>query len=99
MPRKTRSSNIEKGNLVEFTRVPKQSYTMGDGEYGVAIEDERPNRTVMVELADGSRYLARYIHAYAWAGWFPEELEPVFEKYNRDLIDRFEDELEDEGGF
>lgn len=75
---------VKKGNPVEFTREHHQSYTIGgdDGEYGIAIEDERPDHSVMVELADGTTYLAKHIHAYAWGGWIPEELEPTFMKHN-----------------
>ncbi len=84
MPKKSKTGKIEKGDPVEFTRTAQRSYTMGDGEFGIAIEDERPNMTVMVELADGSHYLAKHIHAYAWGSWLPEELEPVYEKYHQD---------------
>jgi len=80
---------IQKGNPVEFTRTQQRYHKTGDGEFGIAIEDERPNVTVMVELADGSHYLARHIHAYAWGGWLPEELEPVYEKYNRGSDDDY----------
>lgn len=73
---------IKKGNPIEFTRTNPRSYSMGSGEYGIAIEDERADASVMVELADGSTYLARYIHAYAWGGWLPDELEPVYAKHN-----------------
>jgi hypothetical protein len=73
---------IKKGNPVEFTRKPCAHYTMGDGEYGIAIEDERPDHSVTVVLANGDTYLARHIHAYAWSGWLPEELESVFALHN-----------------
>lgn len=76
------SARIKKGNPVEFTRKYQRHYAMGDGEFGIAVEDERPDGSVTVELADGSKYLARHIHAYAWGGWLPEELEPAYAKYN-----------------
>ena len=78
------SHTIKKGDPVEFTRQLVQNYKMGDGEFGIAVEDQRPDRSVMVELADGSKYLARHIHAFAWSGWMPEELEPIWEKYHRE---------------
>lgn len=72
---------IKKGNPVEFTREYVRDYDIGDGEYGIAIEDEAADKTVKVELADGSIYQARYIHAYAWAGWLPDDLEAVHIKH------------------
>jgi hypothetical protein len=69
------ADKIKKGNAVEFTRDYRQNYTMGTGEYGIAVEDERSDHSVTVELKDGSTYRARHIHAYAWMGWIPEELE------------------------
>ena len=85
--------SIKKGHPVEFTRKYAQHHTAGDGEFGIAIEDERPDRTVTVELADGSHYLARYIHAYAWAGWLPEELEPVWAKYHPESEGPFDEDI------
>jgi hypothetical protein len=73
---------IKKGDPVEFTRQYKQHHTLGEGEYGIATEDERSDHSVQVELADGSTYLARHICAYAWAGWLPENLEETHLKYN-----------------
>jgi hypothetical protein len=73
--------SIKKGNPVEFSRSAKRIHTMGEGEIGIAIEDERADRTVTVELADGSTFLARHIHAYGWSGWLPEELETVLVKH------------------
>jgi hypothetical protein len=78
---------VKKGNPVEFTREYVAHYDVGDGEndlavFGIAIEDERSDRTVMVELADGTTYLARYIHAYAWGGWLPDNLEETYLKHN-----------------
>jgi hypothetical protein len=83
------SMKIKKGNPVEFTRNNPRVYTIGggDGEYGIAIEDERDDMSVTVELADGSTYLARHIHAYAWAGWLPDDLEPIYMKHNPDTDD------------
>lgn len=76
------TSSVKKGNLVEFTRDHQDRYTFGDGEFGVATENERPDHTVMLELADGSNYLAKHIHAFGWAGWFPDELEVAYGKHN-----------------
>lgn len=75
---------VKRGNPVEFTREWTNHHTIGEGEFGIAIEDARADKTVMVELANGSRYLAKYIHAYAWTGWVPDELEELYEKYNAD---------------
>ena len=82
---------IKKGNPVEFTRDYRQYYTMGTGEYGIAIEDERLDRSVTVELADGSTYLAKHIHDYAWMGWLPDELEKVRYKHNDSYGDYYDD--------
>ncbi len=76
------SATIKKGDLVEFTRTPVRHYTMGDGEVGVATEDERPDGSVRVELANRSTFQARYIHAYGWGGWMPEDIEPIWAKYH-----------------
>jgi hypothetical protein len=73
--------NVKKGDPVEFTRDYRQSYTLGTGEYGIAIEDETP-RGVRVEMADGSIVLAEHIHACSWGGWLPEDLEDAFERHN-----------------
>jgi len=81
MRRPNPARNVKRGDLVEFTRDYRIDYTVGDGEFGVAVEDERSDRTVLVELADGSTYRARFIHAYAWGGWMPEELESTYMKY------------------
>lgn len=72
---------IRKGDPVEFSREYIAHYIMGTGEIGIATEDERVSGSVTVELADGSTLLAVHIHAYAWAGWLPEELESVRMKY------------------
>src|ERR1700733_11893924 len=80
-------SRIRTGNPVEFTREHRQNYTMGDGLFGIAIEDERADGSVKVEMADGTIYHARHIHAYAWHGWLPEDLEPVYAKYNKDTYE------------
>jgi hypothetical protein len=37
--------------------------------------------TVKVETSRGTE-LARYIYAYAWMGWVPEDLEAIYEKHN-----------------
>lgn len=66
---------IQKGHPVEFTREYVSNYVVGEGEFGIAVENERTDNTVCVELADGTHYLAKHIHAYGWAGWIPEELE------------------------
>lgn len=76
---------IQVGDPVEFTREHIANYTVGDGEYGIAIENERSDGSVMVELADGSTYLAKHIHAFAWSGWLPDDLEAVYNKYNDDF--------------
>lgn len=34
------------------------------------------------ELPDGSTFLARHVHAFAWGGWLPEELEKTYDKHN-----------------
>jgi hypothetical protein len=75
---------IKKGDPVEFTRDYRQHYATGDGEYGIAIEGERSDNSVTVELANGFIYLARYIHACSWVGWIPEDLEEVQYKHNSD---------------
>jgi hypothetical protein len=81
---------IKKGNPVEFTRQSVQHHTIGEGEFGIAIEDEQPDLTVKVELGSGEIYTARYIHAYAWGGWLPEDLEQVYLKHNPDSTDYFD---------
>jgi hypothetical protein len=83
-------SKVKKGNPVEFTRKHIQHYTMGDGEYGIAIEDERADGSVKVELASGEIYLAKHIHAFAWGGWMPEDLEKVWIKHNPPSFDDFD---------
>lgn len=75
---------VKKGNPVEFTREFKQHHVVGEGEFGIAIEDERADRTVTVELADGSTFLAKHIIACAWGGWLPDDLEDVYLKHNQD---------------
>lgn len=81
---------IKRGDLIEFTDENYFDYPPADTSvirYGVAIEDEQgvnPRNgapIVRVECADGSICLPRYIHASSWAGWIPEDLEPVAEKY------------------
>ena len=81
---------IKKGEPVEFTRTYNGHHKIGDGEYGIATENERPDGSVTVELADGSSYLAKHIHACSWFGWLPEGLEDVQEKYE-DYDDDFDD--------
>lgn len=84
---------IRKGDPVEFSDGYHQHYEMGGkfARYGIATEPERPDGSVEVELADGSKTVARYIHAYAWGGWLPEELEPVHDRYNTDPRDLWDD--------
>jgi len=84
-------NTIKKGDLIEFTRDYRRDYTMGTGEYGIAIEDERPDNSVMVELADGTNYLAKYIHAFTWMGWVPEELEEIQMKHRSEYDDDYGD--------
>lgn len=81
---------IKKGNPVEFLREPKAHVEVGNGEFGIATEDENSDGSVQVELSDGSFFQARHIIAYAWGGWLPEELEKVYLKHNPDSFD-FED--------
>lgn len=83
-------SKIKQGNAVEFTlKHPGAHYAMGgkDARYGIAIEEERTDGSVTVELADGTTYLAKYIHAYAWSGWLPDDLEEAYMKHNPDPED------------
>lgn len=75
-------SKIKKGNPVEFLREHKDYVIVGDGEVGIATENERSDGTVTVELANGSTFLAKHIVAYAWGGWLPEDLEATYDKYN-----------------
>lgn len=82
---------IKTGNPVEFTRSRSTNHQMGDGEIGIAVEDERRDHTVLVELASGETYLARHIHAYAWGGWLPDALEPVWLKHNSGMNDGCDD--------
>lgn len=78
---------IKKGDPVEFTRESTRTHALGSGEVGIAIESERDDHSVTVELADGSTYRAQHIHAYGWGGWMPEELEAVYEKHNPELLE------------
>lgn len=75
-------SGIKKGNPVEFIRERRAHANLGEGEFGIAIEDGHSDGSVIVELADGTNYLAMYVIAYAWAGWLPEDLEAAYEKHN-----------------
>lgn len=74
---------IRKGDPVEFTlKNPYPGTYSGEGAlFGIATEDERPNRTVEVEMADGSKQVVIHIHAYAWSGWLPDDLEKIAAKY------------------
>lgn len=78
-------SNINRGDLVEFTDKYYTDYPPKDTSvirYGVAMENEQSDRTVKVALANGSWCIATHIHAYAWIGWIPEELEEVHAEIN-----------------
>lgn len=73
---------IKKGSMVEFTDKHYMNYPPEDTsviKYGIAIEDES-NHTVKVKRGDGSIEVARYIHAYGWAGWVPDELQKLIEE-------------------
>jgi hypothetical protein len=76
--------SIKKGDCVEFTRKYYQSYPPADKSvvlFGIAIENEGADGEVKVETAKGIE-IAKYIYAYAWMGWIPEDLEAIYEKHN-----------------
>lgn len=82
-------SRVQKGHLVEFSKDYHFSWPPADKSLilmGVAIEEEKPDHTVRVETPKGI-VTARYIHAYAWLGWMPEDLEPIYEKHNAETYD------------
>jgi hypothetical protein len=76
---------IKKGDAVEFTDNYYQNYPPKDKsviKFGVALEDENDG-TVKVETSKGIE-IARYIYAYAWSGWMPEDLEEIYCRINAD---------------
>jgi len=79
---------IKKGDMVEYSDDYHWNYTLGGpfAKYGVACEDEK-NNSIRVEIADGTfrTIPLNKTHAYAWAGWIPEDLESVWEKYNPEI--------------
>lgn len=76
---------INRGNLVEFTDKPYASYPPEDQSlirFGVALEDVPDvSRGVLVRTASGD-VRAQHVHAYAWLGWCPEDLEEIYEQLN-----------------
>lgn len=71
---------IKIGDPVEFTLGYYENYPPEDKsviKFGIAIEDERQDRTVKVRMADRTEIIVKYIHAYAWIGWLPEGLDLI----------------------
>ena len=79
--------SVKKGDMVEFAREHYTHYPPADKSkilFGVAIENEKTVMgfpTVKVETVKGIE-IAKYIYAYAWMGWVPEDLEAIYEKHN-----------------
>lgn len=86
---------IKRGDLVEFTDKAYHDYPPADTSvirYGIAIEDSPDSAaSIQVKQADGSIVSARHIHAYAWAGWIPDGLEPLMAEFqdNSDWDDEY----------
>lgn len=77
---------VKRGDLVEFTDHHYRNYPPKDIsviQYGVALDNEADEGTVEVKLADGTTKFANFVHSYAWAGWIPDGLEPIWEEINQ----------------
>jgi hypothetical protein len=84
---------FEKGDLVEFTDDYYFYYPPSDEskiKFGVVVEDTNDDRP-RVMIADYSIVTANYVWSYKWAGWIPEELEEVWEKFNPCDYDNLDD--------
>lgn len=74
--------NIKRGDFIEFTDKHYQHYPPKDTsviKFGIALEDTDAIDNVKVRTKNGEE-IAKVIHAYAWAGWIPEELEEIYVK-------------------
>ena len=73
---------IKRGDFIEFTDEWYINYPPPDKskiKFGIAIEDTDSLDNVKVRTVEGIE-TAKCIHAYAWAGWIPEELEEIYNK-------------------
>src|SRR5688572_5121729 len=76
-------AELKRGDLVEFTDNWYQHYPPVDTsviKWGVAT-----GKGNQVETVRGIE-TAKHIHSYAWAGWIPDEIEPIWEKYHPELM-------------
>jgi hypothetical protein len=88
------ASLVRRGDLVEFADKRYTHYPPADTSlirYGVAVEDQTvAGNPVKVALADRSTVRAWFIYSYAWAGWMPEALEPIWAELNPDTFQDFD---------
>jgi hypothetical protein len=93
---------VKKGDILEYN--PDLDNPEYDGlvfderpgsnaRYAVAVKDENTETQTLL-VNDGSReYVipSRWISAYAWFGWIPEDCEKVYYEMNREEFDAQED--------
>jgi hypothetical protein len=73
---------IKKGNYVEFTEEDHDYYEVGGplALYGVALENEAFNGSVLVATKDGIK-MANFIHAYGFIVLDDTELDEIAQKH------------------
>lgn len=77
--------NIKRGALVEYTDKFYRHYPPQDTsviKFGVSTGGIDSSGNTLVENDKGIIEPARFIHASEWAGWMPESLEKIWEKYH-----------------
>ncbi len=76
-------SFVKKGNFVEYTDNYHQHYPPKDEtliKYGIAIEDSMSHDYAVIETLNEGIKRVQHIHAYAWMGWTPDELQQLIER-------------------
>lgn len=69
-----RGQTIKKGQPVEFTH-------QGKVRFGICIADGTLGNNIDIETPTGI-VSSWQVLAYGWAGWMPEEIIKIWEKYN-----------------
>lgn len=81
---------VKRGDLVEYTDHYVQHFDQDTPgiKYGVAIKTvtalDLHREGVPVMRADGKVETANFVHSFGWAGWVPDGLEPILERFNRE---------------